>query len=78
MWALRERTGGSHSRPIPKLVARCAGLLRYLHVIESQVMDNVDIKKTDGIELTLDIWGKCSPVLVAGGCPYSRECQLCR
>lgn len=67
LWALLERTGGSHSRPIPRLVARCAGLLRYLHVIESQVMDNVDIKKTEGIELTLDIWGKCSPVLVAGG-----------
>lgn len=41
--------------------------LGYLHVIESRVTKNVDIEKIEGIEFALDIWGKCSPALVAGG-----------
>ncbi|KAI3301198.1 hypothetical protein N7455_001695 [Penicillium solitum] len=41
--------------------------LGYLHVIESRVHNNVDVEKTEGIEFALDIWGKTSPVLVAGG-----------
>jgi 2,4-dienoyl-CoA reductase-like NADH-dependent reductase (Old Yellow Enzyme family) len=41
--------------------------LAYLHVIESRVINNVDTEKTEGIEFLLDIWGKTSPVLVAGG-----------
>lgn len=41
--------------------------LGYLHLIESRVTNNVDIEKTEGIEFALDIWGKCSPVLIAGG-----------
>jgi 2,4-dienoyl-CoA reductase-like NADH-dependent reductase (Old Yellow Enzyme family) len=45
--------------------------LAYLHVIESRVINNVDTEKTEGIEFLLDIWGKTSPVLVAGG--YNAE-----
>lgn len=41
--------------------------LGYLHVIESRVNNNVDVEKTEGIEFILDIWGRTSPVLVAGG-----------
>ncbi|KAL4877953.1 hypothetical protein BJY04DRAFT_230229 [Aspergillus karnatakaensis] len=41
--------------------------LAYLHVIESRVINNVDTEKSEGIEFVLDIWGKTSPVLVAGG-----------
>ncbi|KAL4861035.1 hypothetical protein BDV12DRAFT_208450 [Aspergillus spectabilis] len=41
--------------------------LAYLHVIESRVINNVDTEKTEGLEFLLDIWGKTSPVLVAGG-----------
>ncbi|KAL4911441.1 hypothetical protein BDW74DRAFT_184776 [Aspergillus multicolor] len=41
--------------------------LAYLHVIESRVINNVDCEKTEGIEFMLVIWGKTSPVLVAGG-----------
>ncbi|KAI4837546.1 FMN-linked oxidoreductase [Aureobasidium sp. EXF-8845] len=41
--------------------------LAYLHIIESRVMNNVDVEKVEGIEPFLEIWGKTSPVLVAGG-----------
>jgi 2,4-dienoyl-CoA reductase-like NADH-dependent reductase (Old Yellow Enzyme family) len=41
--------------------------LAYLHLIESRVINNVDCEKTEGIDFLLDIWGKTSPVLVAGG-----------
>ncbi|KAL4814261.1 hypothetical protein BDW67DRAFT_192252 [Aspergillus spinulosporus] len=41
--------------------------LAYLHVIESRVINNIDCDKTEGIEFLLEVWGKTSPVLVAGG-----------
>ncbi|OJJ05551.1 hypothetical protein ASPVEDRAFT_45071 [Aspergillus versicolor CBS 583.65] len=57
--------------PIPQftyLVEQLKELkLAYLHIIESRVINNVDTEKTEGIETFLDIWGKTSPVLVAGG-----------
>ncbi|KAL4915234.1 hypothetical protein BDW62DRAFT_219449 [Aspergillus aurantiobrunneus] len=57
--------------PVPQfgyLVERLKELkLAYLHVIESRVFNNVDCKKTEGIDFALDLWGKTSPVLVAGG-----------
>ncbi|KAJ6191032.1 hypothetical protein N7519_001053 [Penicillium mononematosum] len=45
--------------------------LAYLHVIESRVINNVDCEKTEAINFLLDIWGRTSPVLVAGG--YNAE-----
>ncbi|KAJ5113847.1 hypothetical protein N7456_002381 [Penicillium angulare] len=48
--------------------------LAYLHVIESRVVNNVDCEKKEGIEFALNIWGKTSPVLVAGG--YTPENSL--
>ncbi|THY69427.1 FMN-linked oxidoreductase [Aureobasidium pullulans] len=41
--------------------------LSYLHIIESRVINNVDCEKQEGIEPFIDIWGRTSPVLVAGG-----------
>jgi 2,4-dienoyl-CoA reductase-like NADH-dependent reductase (Old Yellow Enzyme family) len=57
--------------PIPQftyLVEHLKALkLAYLHVIESRVINNVDCEKAESINFLLDIWGKTSPVLVAGG-----------
>jgi NADPH2 dehydrogenase len=39
----------------------------YLHLIESRVVNNVDVEKKEGIEFALDIWDNQTPVLVAGG-----------
>ncbi|KAJ5979884.1 hypothetical protein N7481_007182 [Penicillium waksmanii] len=59
------------AHPIPQfsyLIEKLRELkLGYLHVIESRVVNNVDIEKTEGIEFALEIWGQTSPVLVAGG-----------
>lgn len=41
--------------------------LAYLHIIESRVINNVDCEKGEKIDFLLDIWGRTSPVLVAGG-----------
>ncbi|PSN73636.1 NADH:flavin oxidoreductase/NADH oxidase [Corynespora cassiicola Philippines] len=57
--------------PVPQfsyLVSKLKELnLGYLHIIESRVINNIDREKSEGIEFLLDIWGKKSPVLVAGG-----------
>jgi 2,4-dienoyl-CoA reductase-like NADH-dependent reductase (Old Yellow Enzyme family) len=57
--------------PVPQfgyLVERLKELkIAYLHLIESRVINNIDCEKAEGIEFLLDIWGKTSPVLVAGG-----------
>lgn len=41
--------------------------LAYLHIVESRVVNNVDCEKQESILPFLEIWGKTSPVLVAGG-----------
>ncbi|RAH67295.1 alkene reductase [Aspergillus aculeatinus CBS 121060] len=41
--------------------------LAYLHLIESRVINNVDCEQGESNKFFLDIWGKTSPVLVAGG-----------
>ncbi|KAL4811353.1 hypothetical protein BDV18DRAFT_165440 [Aspergillus unguis] len=57
--------------PVPQfsyLVEKLKGLkLGFLHIIESRVINNIDCEKTESINFLLDIWGKTSPVLVAGG-----------
>lgn len=61
--------------PVPQfsyLVEQLKGLkLAYLHVVESRVINNIDCEKKESINFLLDIWGKTSPVLVAGG--YNAE-----
>jgi NADPH2 dehydrogenase len=41
--------------------------LSYLHVVESRVSGNADVEPTEKVDFILDIWGKNSPVLLAGG-----------
>ncbi|RAL07051.1 N-ethylmaleimide reductase [Aspergillus homomorphus CBS 101889] len=41
--------------------------LAYLHLIESRVINNVDCEQGESNKFLLDIWGKTSPVRVAGG-----------
>jgi NADPH2 dehydrogenase len=41
--------------------------LAYLHVVESRITGNANIDATDKIDFLIDIWGKTSPVFVAGG-----------
>ncbi|MCJ1407823.1 Chanoclavine-I aldehyde reductase fgaOx3 [Ptychographa xylographoides] len=41
--------------------------LAYIHVVESRVSGNADVETTEKIDFALDIWGKTSPVLIAGG-----------
>lgn len=68
-WSSFQGMRMSHLEPqLSYLVEKLRDLkLGYLHVIESRVTNNVEIEKTESIEFVLDIWGKCSPVLVAGG-----------
>merc|ERR1711939_1113390 len=57
--------------PIPQFTHLIKGLkelkLAYIHVVESRVSGNADIESTEKIDFALDVWGKTSPVLVAGG-----------
>jgi NADPH2 dehydrogenase len=57
--------------PIPQFSHLLKGLkqlnLAYVHVVESRISGNADTESTEKIDFVLDIWGKTSPVLVAGG-----------
>jgi len=41
--------------------------LAYIHVVESRIAGNADVPQTETIDFLVDIWGKTSPVLLAGG-----------
>ena len=41
--------------------------LGYLHLVESRIQGNATIEATEKVDPLLEIWGKTSPVLVAGG-----------
>ena len=41
--------------------------LAYVHVVESRISGNAEIDSKEKIDFVLDIWGKMSPLLVAGG-----------
>lgn len=41
--------------------------LAYLHVVESRISGNAEIEATEKIDFLVDIWGKTSPVFIAGG-----------
>lgn len=57
--------------PIPQFSHLIKGLkelkLAYIHLVESRISGNADIEATQKIDFALDIWGKTSPVLLAGG-----------
>ena len=41
--------------------------LSYLHLVESRITGNADVEATEKVDTLLKIWGKTSPVLLAGG-----------
>lgn len=41
--------------------------IAYLHLVESRISGNADIEATEKIDPLIDVWGKTSPVLIAGG-----------
>ena len=57
--------------PIPQFSHLISGLkdlkLAYLHLVESRVSGSADTEATHKIDFALKIWGKTSPVLLAGG-----------
>lgn len=57
--------------PIPQFSHLFKGLkelgLAYIHVVESRVAGNADIESAEKIDFALDVWGRTSPVLIAGG-----------
>lgn len=57
--------------PVPQfshLVERLKDLkLGYLHMVESRISGSATVETTEKIDFALKIWGKTSPVLVAGG-----------
>jgi len=63
---------GMHMKePIPQFsdfVSKLKALkLAYLHLVESRVSGNADVETTEKITPLAEIWGKTSPLLVAGG-----------
>ena len=57
--------------PIPQFSHLIKGLkdlkLAYLHLVESRISGNADVEATEKVDFALEIWGKTSPVLLAGG-----------
>ncbi|KAL1305105.1 hypothetical protein AAFC00_002035 [Neodothiora populina] len=41
--------------------------LAYLHLVESRITGNADVESYEQIDFVTDIWGKTSPILLAGG-----------
>lgn len=41
--------------------------LAYLHLVESRISGNADVEATEKVAPLVDVWGKTSPVLIAGG-----------
>ena len=57
--------------PLPQFSHVIEGLrdlkLSYLHLVESRVGGNADVEATQKVDPLLEVWGKASPVLLAGG-----------
>lgn len=41
--------------------------LAYLHLVESRISGNADVEATEKVDPLMEIWGKTSPILLAGG-----------
>lgn len=41
--------------------------IAYLHLVESRISGNADVESTEKCNFAIDIWGKTSPILLAGG-----------
>ncbi len=57
--------------PVPQFSYLAKGLkelkLAYMHVVEARISGNADIESTEKVGFLIDIWGKTSPVFIAGG-----------
>ncbi|MCJ1474986.1 Chanoclavine-I aldehyde reductase fgaOx3 [Lambiella insularis] len=57
--------------PIPQFTHLIGELkkmrLAYIHLVESRVSGTADVETTEKVNFAIDIWGKTSPVLLAGG-----------
>ena len=57
--------------PIPQFSHLIKGLkeqkLAYLHIVESRVAGNADVETTEKNDVFIDLWGKTSPIFIAGG-----------
>ena len=66
-----EFQGMKMADPIPQFSHLIEGLkelkLSYLHLVESRISGNADVEGTEKVDFALKIWGKTSPVLLAGG-----------
>jgi NADPH2 dehydrogenase len=41
--------------------------LAYIHLVESRISGNADIDSSDKLDPLIELWGKASPILIAGG-----------
>lgn len=57
--------------PIPQFTYLAKGLkelkLAYLHVVEARISGNADVETTEKVDFLVNLWGKTSPVFIAGG-----------
>jgi NADPH2 dehydrogenase len=57
--------------PIPQFKYLAGGLkelkLAYLHLVESRVSGNADVESIEKVDFLVELWGKTSPVFLAGG-----------
>jgi NADPH2 dehydrogenase len=57
----------SHAFGFASLTQELKGLnLAYIHIIKSQATTNIECDTHQGIKPFLAVWGRCSPVLIAG------------
>ena len=63
--------GMKMARPEPQFLHLVQGLkemkLAYLHLVESRICGSADIEATEKVDPLMELWGKTSPVLLAGG-----------
>ena len=66
-----EFQGMKMKEPIPQfsyLLEKLKDLnLSYVHLVESRISGNADVEATEKVDPLLDLWGKTSPILLAGG-----------
>lgn len=57
--------------PVPQFSHLIRGLkelnLAYIHLVESRITGNADVEASDKLDFAIDIWGRQSPILLAGG-----------
>lgn len=57
--------------PIPQFNHLLSGLkelkLAYIHLVESRIAGNADVETTEKVDPFIKVWGKTSPIFIAGG-----------